>query len=70
MRKLRMIPVLLLAASIAACEGASRQQGGDPDSQKSGGSPELGEGTIANDTAPHRPGGPDPGAVAGEDTTN
>jgi hypothetical protein len=41
----------------------ARNQGGDPDSQKGGGSPERGQGTIINDTTPHRPGGPDPGAV-------
>jgi hypothetical protein len=62
-RKPRILPVVLLAGALAACEGASRNQGGDPDSQKGGGSPEQGQGTIINDTTPHRPGAPDPAAA-------
>lgn len=49
---------LLLVASlgVAACEGASRNQQGNPDEQGAGSTPEKGQGTTANDTAPFRPG--------------
>lgn len=46
--------------ALGACEGASREQGGDPDQQGAGQAPEEGQGTIANDTAPARPGAPTP----------
>ncbi|HEX8696392.1 MAG TPA: hypothetical protein VF746_28495 [Longimicrobium sp.] len=65
MRKLRTIPALALVAALAAaCEAGSRHQGGNPDEQRAGGSPERGQGTIANDTAPARPGLPPPNTVS------
>ena len=61
MRKRRTMRVAALAACVlAACEVASRDQGGDPDKQGDGQAPEQGQGTIANDTTPHRPGAPTP----------
>lgn len=56
--RMRMMGTMALAGmlALAACEGASRSQGGDPDQQGAGQSPERGEGTVANDTAPARPG--------------
>ncbi|HEU0054807.1 MAG TPA: hypothetical protein VFQ39_16595, partial [Longimicrobium sp.] len=60
--------VVLLAGALAACDGASKAQGGDSRNQGAGGSPETGQGTSINDTTPHRPGGPDPGAVVPADT--
>lgn len=56
MRKLRIFPMIALGVVLAAgCEGGSRAQGGDPDQQGAGQTPEKGQGTAANDTAPHRP---------------
>lgn len=51
-----------LALGVAACEAGSRRQGGDPDAQT--GTSEQEQGTIINDTTPHRPGGPDPSRPA------
>jgi len=73
--RMRMMGTMALAGTLAltACEGASRSQGGDPDQQGAGQSPERGEGTIANDTAPARPGVGSPQQVppaAGNDDVN
>lgn len=51
-----------LLAGLAACEAASDAQGGNPDAQR--GTPEKGQGTIIEDTLPHRPGSPDPSQPA------
>jgi hypothetical protein len=64
MRTMRIVPVLLLAGALAACEGASKYQGGDPDQQGAGQADERGNNTLANDTAPARPGAADPGDVS------
>lgn len=67
MRKLRTIPALALVAALAAaCEGASRHQGGNPNEQQGGGSNERGQGTIVDDTSPARPGLPPPNTVSGD----
>jgi hypothetical protein len=73
--RMRMMGTIALAGALAlgACEGASRSQGGDPDQQGAGQAPEEGQGTIANDTAPARPGAPSPLEVppaAGRDDVN
>jgi hypothetical protein len=65
MRMPRTLVTMALAGVLAvtACEGASSEQGGNPDQQGVGQAPERGQGTIANDTAPARPGVPTPQEV-------
>ncbi len=65
MRMPRNIVTVALAGVLAlgACDAASRHQGGDPAEQGGQGGDETGAGTIANDTAPARPGQPSPQEV-------
>jgi len=68
MRIHRVIPTLILAAALAACGGGDSAEGAN-DANKGEGSREEGratlgsetaqeQGTVVNDTAPHRPGTP------------
>jgi hypothetical protein len=68
MHKLRFVPILTLAAglALAACEAGSKAQNGNPDAQGAGQSPERGQGTVANDTAPARPGQPTQASPPGQ----
>lgn len=63
MRTHRWIPAIVLATALAACSDdvapGSKAQGGDEDNQGAGYAQEQGQGTVLNDTTPHRPGAPE-----------
>lgn len=60
MTRLRLLPLsaLLLAASLAACDPKTNAQAEDSNNNGAGLSPGDNQGTVLNDTAPHRPDAP------------
>ena len=64
MRIHRVIPAFALAALLAACGGGDSADGNKGEGSREEGRATLGsetaqeQGTVANDTAPHRPGTP------------
>lgn len=59
MTRHRLLPRAALGAALmlGACTGTAAQKG-DSDNQGFGTTPEEQQGTIVNDTTPHRPGAP------------